>query len=97
MVALMVEYTYRYGKNHATERLRAPLFKSPKNMDFESFFSDRAPQCMPEECKGDDAELAYRKYYIEEKSGFATWKSRTVPEWFNEKRESLGLHGATNA
>ena len=37
MVALMAEYTYRYGKHHATERLLAPLFKSPKNMDFETF------------------------------------------------------------
>ena len=96
MVALMVEYTYRYDKHHATERLLAPLFKSPKNMDFETFFSD-PPQCMPEECKGDDTVLAYQKYYIVEKSGFAKWKNRTVPEWFNAERELLGLHGATNA
>ena len=40
MVALMVEYTYRYGKHHATERLLQPLFKSPKNMNFETLDQD---------------------------------------------------------
>ena len=45
MVALMEEYTYRYGKHHATERLLAPLFKSPKNMDFETFFMTHLNVC----------------------------------------------------
>ena len=37
MTALMQEYTYRYGKHHATERLIEPLGNFPKsfwqNMD----------------------------------------------------------------
>ena len=61
-----------------------------------SGFTD-PPQCMPEECKGDDTVLAYQKYYIVEKSDFARWKSRAIPEWFNAERGVLGLHGAANA
>ena len=95
MIALMKEYTHRYGKHHATERLIGGLSLVPVNIPNMTY--NDPPQCMPEECKGDDTVLAYQKYYIEEKSGFATWKSRTVPEWFNAKRELLGLHGATNA
>jgi hypothetical protein len=33
--------------------------------------------------------LSYQTYYIVEKSGFATWKSRAVPEWFNGERACL--------
>ena len=86
MVALMVEYTYRYDKNHATERLMAPLFKSPRNIDFGSSFTD-PPQCMPDHCKNDDAVSAYQNYYILEKSDFATWKRRDKPEWFHEREK----------
>ena len=41
------------------------------------------PQCMPEEYRDEDTVEAYRKYYIGEKAGFAKWKAREVPEWFN--------------
>ena len=81
MVSLMNEYTHRYGKHHATERLRNILFMPPLNIDIEAPFTD-PPQCMPEECKGDDTVLSYQKYYIMEKSNFATWKRRDKPEWF---------------
>jgi hypothetical protein len=52
------------------------------------------PMCMPDYCKGDDTVLSYQTYYIVEKSGFAKWKRRDIPEWFNAERELLGLHGA---
>ena len=98
--ALMQEYTYRYDKTHATSRLRDALDKTPDNMPAIQLTDTpwaAPPQCMPDYCKGDDAVLAYQTYYIVEKSGFAKWKRRDIPEWFNAKRESLGLHGATNA
>ena len=34
MTALMNEYTYRYGKHHATERLLQPLEKCPKFISY---------------------------------------------------------------
>ena len=95
MDAMMKEYTYRYGKHHATERLTHYLWEHPKNIT-NGDFSD-PPQCMPEECKDEDTVLAYQKYYIEEKSYFAKWKCRDIPGWFNASRELSGLHGSTNA
>ena len=82
MIGLMKEYTYRYGKHHATERLIEPLSGTPVSIPMVGF-SD-PPQCMPEQCKGEDTVLAYQKYYIVEKSAFATWKLRSIPEWWKE-------------
>jgi hypothetical protein len=94
--ALMKEYTYRYGKTHATSRLRIALYKPPTNIVNGVPVTD-PPQCMPEECKHEDTVFAYQTYYIVEKSGFAKWTKRETPVFFVEKynaaRESLGLHG----
>jgi hypothetical protein len=38
---------------------------------------------MPDECKVGDAVASYRVYYMVEKRGFAVWKNRETPEWFN--------------
>ena len=97
--ALCREYTYRYGKHHASERLLGPLAHVPKGLTYSGFTDP--PQCMPDYCKGEDTVLAYQNYYILEKSRFAKWKKRPVPEWFsggtfNGKRAVLGLHGKTN-
>ena len=91
MDALMKEYTYRYDKKHATERLLHELWTFPKNITHGDFTDP--PKCMPEYCKGDDTVLSYQNYYIVEKSDFATWKRREMPEWFYAERELLGLHG----
>ena len=97
MISLMTEYTHRYGKHHATERLWTPLGKSPSSISVVEFTDP--PQCMPEECKGEDTVLAYQKYYIIEKSKIATWnKTRSAPKWWKEKTDEkkrglLGLHG----
>ena len=97
--ALCREYTYRYGKHHASERLLGPLAHVPKGLTYSGFTDP--PQCMPDYCKGEDTVLAYQNYYILEKSRFAKWKKRPVPEWFSGgtsdgKRAVLGLHGETN-
>ena len=85
MDALMKEYTYRYGKHHATERMIHDLWKPPYNLP-DGDFTD-PPQCMPDYCKNEDTVSAYHKYYILEKSNFATWKHRAKPEWFNEREK----------
>ena len=93
--ALMEEYTYRYGKTHATSRLRDALLRPPKNISLSDAGGD-PPQCMPDYCKGEDTVLAYQNYYILEKSGFAKWTKRETPVFFVEKydatRAVLGLH-----
>ena len=82
MEALMYEYTHRYGKKHATERLTHALWKLPINIPYGEFTDP--PQCMPDYCKNDDAVSAYQTYYILEKSGFAAWKRRGEPLWWKE-------------
>ena len=91
MLSQMEEYTYRYDKHHATERLIEPLRLLPTSIENNCFVDP--PMCMPEYCKKDDVVSSYQNYYIEEKSDFATWKRRAMPEWFNAERELLGLHG----
>ena len=95
MTALMREYTHRYGKHHATERLKECLAQVPTNISFGVKFTD-PPQCMPELCKGENTVLAYQNYYIIEKSGFARWTKREIPAWFlgetGAKGKSVELH-----
>ena len=88
---LMKEYTYRYYKHHASERLIHSLWELPQNMPHGDFTDP--PQCMPDYCKSDNTVSAYQTYYIVEKSDFATWKRRVQPEWIDgKKRALLGLH-----
>ena len=89
--ALLEEYTYRYGKTHASFRLRDSLLRPPKNISLIDAGGD-PPQCMPPYCKGDDTVMAYQTYYILEKSRFAKWTKRSIPEWFNGEGTVLGLH-----
>ena len=79
--ALLGEYTYRYGKVHKSAQLLDMLSILPKNIPEGEF--TQPPQCMPDQYKCDDAVQAYRNYYLGEKAGFAKWKAREVPTWFN--------------
>ena len=80
---LCKEYTYRYGKIHLCDtKLRKILKKPPKNIS-QTMDITVLPQCMPDECKiKGNSIVAYRTYYIREKSYFAKWKKRKIPEWF---------------
>ena len=80
MRGLMQEYTYRYGKIHASERLNMGLSGRPQNMDENAPFTD-PPQCMPDYCKKENTVDAYRNYYIQEKKSFAKWNYTREPEW----------------
>jgi hypothetical protein len=80
MHSLMHEYTYRYGKHHATERLLPLLNEKPRFMN-QMHWND-PPQCMPDQYKKACVVDAYRHYYIGEKHSFAKWKNRDVPFWY---------------
>lgn len=77
--ALCKEYSLRYSKRHKCKDIIEQLKHAP------DFIPDgeRTPfaQAMPDECKNEDAVLAYRKYYREHKKHIASWKNRDVPEW----------------
>lgn len=82
MNALMNEYTLRYKKTHATERLKNALKKYPKNIAQGNF--THPPQCMPDEYKMGDTVEAYRKYYIADKMYMAKWNFTKQPQWIGE-------------
>jgi hypothetical protein len=80
--ALMDEYTYRYGKTHACEKLSDALSYRPKNI-LKSGFTEPIP-AMPNEVKiAGDSIKSYRNYYINNKMHLASWKKRSPPGWYN--------------
>ena len=78
---LCKEYTFRYGKTHACERLLEALYVPPLNMVKSEFFPPTP--AMPDTYKvKDDSLLSYRNYYNGGKQHLATWKLREAPPWF---------------
>jgi hypothetical protein len=79
---LLQEYTYRYGKIHATDRLVYWLRKPPANIPV-GYFTQPTP-AMPDEYKVPDSIQSYRNYYIGAKKTMARWKKRPIPEWWSD-------------
>lgn len=80
-VELCREYTYRYERTHATERLVDTLALIPNNIGKHSY-TEPTP-AMPDYCKvAGDSIKSYHNYYINEKQRMAVWKKRDVPTWF---------------
>lgn len=81
LIALLNEYTHRYGKVHATDKLVIPLAKAPDNIRKRRAFV-APPLCMDDEFKQSDPIEAYRDFYFGAKAGFAKWTKRDCPVWF---------------
>ena len=85
LVHLLKEYTHRYGKRHSVEDRLPYLNFIPKHIS-QDMRTTEMPQCMPEYCKVPGKPItAYKNYYINEKVRFATWKNRSIPQWYEEK------------
>ena len=85
-IELMKEYTYRYGKNHACEKLIVPLYTPPTHIPKSVGFTQPTP-AMPDNVKvAGDSIMSYRNYYINNKTHLASWRgkvnSRNIPNWF---------------
>lgn len=80
-LALLEEYTHRYGKIHSAERMKNWFSKLPSNIPDKNWLSDPTP-AMPDEYKVIDSIQSYRNYYQGDKKSFASWKNRTKPTWF---------------
>ena len=66
MIALGLQYTYRYGKVHKSIiKCIKPLEQHPYNIPNKPF--EQPPQCMPDEYKDECSIKAYWNYYIGEK------------------------------
>lgn len=84
--ALNDEFRYRYEKhiNHRSwavvQDLKPVIFKDAGLSEF--------PQVMPGEYQvPGNPVAAYRKFYIGEKLGFATWTRRQRPEWITDETQ----------
>ena len=75
---LMDEYPYRYGKQHACERLKDTLRYAPENIP-EGLFTEPTP-AMPDDYKvAGDSIQSYKNYYIGDKQRMFSWKNRETP------------------
>ena len=80
-MAISEEYTKRYGKTHASQKVIALCRDLAEDLEFDGFYLTPFPQAMPTEYKGEDPVAAYRAYYIGEKLAFAKWKRGSQPSW----------------
>jgi hypothetical protein len=82
---LCYEYTYRYGKRHKSQDVIEWCVVNKPNIEDKGF--TEPAKAMPDEYKVDDAVESYRNYYCGAKSGFASWKGREIPEWYENQLE----------
>ena len=81
-IELCKEYTYRYNKIHKCQAIIEECLENiPKKM--RNTGRTGFVQAMPDHCKMDDSVLAYRNYYVKEKSHLASWRSRDIPDWWS--------------
>ena len=82
-ISLLDEYTHRYNKQHACEKLRDILSLVPKNII--TGYLSPPTLAMPDEHKvADNAVLCYRHYYKYGKSSLHKWTNRPIPEWITD-------------
>ena len=74
-IELSKEYTVRYSKLHASQKVIDNIHEYYPNISFDNI--TEPPQCMPDEFKCDDYVRAYRNYYIHK---IGEWKH--PPKWF---------------
>lgn len=86
--ALLDEYTFRYGKVHACERVWDWCNKRFKTYTVSPFLTHSNgitpfAMAMPEQYKCDNPVAAYRNYYLHDKAGIAEWnRGRNAPHWW---------------
>jgi hypothetical protein len=74
------EYTHRYGKRHKSLDVILWCIVNRPNIPDKGL--TEAAKAMPEEYKVKSVVESYRNYYRGDKSGFASWKMREIPEWY---------------
>jgi len=79
-IALLNEYTYRYGKIHKCMDMCGPLAAAPNNIPI-SHLTPVTP-AMPDEYKVEhDSVQSYRNYYRIAKERMHKWTKREPPGW----------------
>lgn len=82
--ALSREYTYRYGREHASLRVIEWCHTNETRLLLEDLSMTPFPLAMPDQYRiPGDAVGSYRAYYLAEKASIATWTRRNPPTWWN--------------
>ncbi len=82
-VALCDEYTYRYGKIHATSFLKSPLWTLPHNIPKGPLTPFKLAMKANPECMFQDPIKSYRAFYQTKQDRFKmVWTKRDTPDWF---------------
>ena len=85
---LCIEYTYRYGKIHKSEKYIDDLMLNLPDIEDKGFSEPR--QAMPDIYKDENDSLeAYRNYYFFEKVDLHSWKNREKPFWIIEMENMI--------
>jgi len=82
-MSLCDEYTERYGKVHKSQRVIE--WCAMKHIDLPEVPQTAFAQAMPEKYRHPDPVVAYRSYYLGEKSGFAKWSHGPTPFWWSKE------------
>ena len=82
-LALIGEYTYRFGKIHKSSELIPYLKNIPATLS-DIPFSPPTPAMDDEYLINGDSLLSYRNYYRLAKSHLFAWTKRERPEWLKE-------------
>ena len=80
-LALSKEYTHRYNKRHKSQDIIEWCYDNLPNLRSNGDLTPFA-LAMPDECKIGDTVESYREYYMTEKRSLASWKMRSIPQWF---------------
>lgn len=78
------EFCWRYSR--ATDHASIAVLRQIETMKYESLGLTEFAQAMPDRYKvPGDAVEAYRRFYLNEKSAFATWTRRAEPAWWTAR------------
>lgn len=80
LMALLNEYTYRYGKVHKCMDVAVALYRLPDNLKLGEF-TDPTPAMDQKYIIPNNSLKSYRKYYSEGKTHLHKWTKRNPPEW----------------
>lgn len=82
-IGLSLEYTHRYNKIHASQRVIEWAYRVGAPAAIEREVMTQRPLAMPERYWASNAVAAYRRYYIGDKARIAKYeKGRDTPTWF---------------
>lgn len=82
--SLSKEYTFRYKRTHKCNSVINWCENNIHILEFPSEEITPFAQAMPNQYQCDNAVMAYRNYYNNEKASFAKWNNgRNAPLWWN--------------